>query len=72
MTWGQSAVVRNIIKFLYFEATQRLLLNIYNKIKIFKRIYTTFNKINKIGGKYKSNARCLSYAYLVGLIEGDG
>jgi len=69
MTRGQSAVVINIIYFLYFEATQRLFLNINKTIIIFKRIYTTFNNIES---KYKSNARCLSYAYLVGLIEGDG
>jgi hypothetical protein len=65
MTRRQSAVIRNINKILYFEVTQRLFLNI-NKIKIFKRIYTT------IGEKYKSNVRDLSYAYLIGLIEGDG
>ncbi len=64
MTWGQSAVVKNIINFLYFEATQRLLFN--KTTKILKRIYTT------MGSKYESNARYLSYAYLVGLIEGDG
>lgn len=69
ITWGQSAVVINIIYFLYFKATQRLFLNINKNILIFKRIYTTFNNI---AFKYKSNARYLSYAYLVGLIEGDG
>jgi hypothetical protein len=68
MTWGQSAVVKIIIKMLYFKATQRLFLNIYKTINIFKRIYTTY----KIGDKYKLNARYLSYAYLIGLIEGDG
>jgi LAGLIDADG endonuclease len=65
MTRRQSAVLRNINKILYFECTQRLFLNI-NKIKIFKRIYTTIRE------KYKSNVRDLSYAYLIGLIEGDG
>jgi hypothetical protein len=73
MTRGQSAVIRNIIEFLYFEVTQRLFLNIKKIIKIFKRIYTTVTvTINKFKGKYKSNVRGLSYAYLVGLIEGDG
>lgn len=69
MTRGQSAVIRNINKFLYFKVTQRLLFNINKIIKIFKRFYTT---VNNIGGQYKSNVRGLSYAYLVGLIEGDG
>jgi hypothetical protein len=69
MTRGQSAVIRNIIKILYFKITQRLFLNINKTIKIFKRIYTTFNYSRD---NYKSNVRGLSYAYLVGLIEGDG
>jgi LAGLIDADG endonuclease len=40
-------------------------------IKIFKKMYTTI-KINKFKNKYTSNVRGLSYAYLVGLIEGAG
>ena len=68
ITREKSAVIQYITKFLYFESTQRLLLNINKLIKIFifKRIYT------KSSNKYKSNVRGLSYAYLVGLIEGDG
>jgi len=65
ITREQSAVILNIKIYLYLEFTQRLFLNMNKLIKIFKRIYTT-------GGRYKSNVRGLSYAYLIGLIEGDG
>lgn len=72
ITWGQSAVISIFIFLL--ELTQRLFLNI-NKIykinRIFKSFYTTLSNIlNK--QKYKKNVKGLSYAYLVGLIEGDG
>ena len=65
ITREQSAVILNIQNYLYLEFTQRLILNMNKLIRIFKRIYTS-------GDKYKSNVRGLSYAYLIGLIEGDG
>jgi len=65
ITREQSAVILNINNLLYLECTQRLILNMNKLNKIFKRIYTTEKK-------YKSNVRGLSYAYLIGLIEGEG
>jgi len=72
MTMEQSAVSQYFNKYnLNIELTQRLFLNINKIIKIFKKMYTTI-KIKNFKNKYTSNVRGLSYAYLVGLIEGDG
>jgi hypothetical protein len=72
MTMEQSAVIQYFNRYyLNIELTQRLFLNINKKIKIFKKMYTTI-KIKNFKNKYTSNVRGLSYAYLVGLIEGDG